>query len=108
MGSWLKEATEFLEHNKATLATRRVWLFSSGPLLGSSKQTPAPIGSPTRWAPRQDQAAAGERRLKRCQPLSVLADTKSSWGVRPQRPAEVDGGAARAAHAGGEAGAACR
>ncbi|HEX8035706.1 MAG TPA: flavodoxin domain-containing protein [Ktedonobacterales bacterium] len=32
MGSWLKEATEFVRRNQAFLATRPVWLFSSGPL----------------------------------------------------------------------------
>jgi menaquinone-dependent protoporphyrinogen oxidase len=37
IGSWLKEATEFLESNQSTLATKPVWLFSSGPLPGSSK-----------------------------------------------------------------------
>lgn len=32
MGSWMKEAAEFVRHNQAFLATRPVWLFSSGPL----------------------------------------------------------------------------
>jgi menaquinone-dependent protoporphyrinogen oxidase len=32
MGSWLKEAAEFVRRNQAILATRPVWLFSSGPL----------------------------------------------------------------------------
>jgi menaquinone-dependent protoporphyrinogen oxidase len=32
MGSWLKEATEFVRRNQAILVTRPVWLFSSGPL----------------------------------------------------------------------------
>ena len=36
IGKWHKEGTEFLERNQATLATRPVWLFSSGPLPGSS------------------------------------------------------------------------
>ncbi|HEY7020247.1 MAG TPA: flavodoxin domain-containing protein [Ktedonobacterales bacterium] len=31
-GSWLKEAREFVHHYEAALATRPVWLFSSGPL----------------------------------------------------------------------------
>jgi len=31
-GSWLKEATEFIEANEFMLVTRPVWLFSSGPL----------------------------------------------------------------------------
>ncbi len=36
MGSWLKEPIEFLQRNEASLATRPLWLFSSGPLLGST------------------------------------------------------------------------
>lgn len=39
IGSWLKEGTEYLERNRETLASRPVWLFSSGPLPGSSKMT---------------------------------------------------------------------
>jgi menaquinone-dependent protoporphyrinogen oxidase len=31
-GSWLKEATEWVDRNQAVLAQRPVWLFSSGPL----------------------------------------------------------------------------
>jgi menaquinone-dependent protoporphyrinogen oxidase len=31
-GHWLKEAAEFVRRNRAVLATRPVWLFSSGPL----------------------------------------------------------------------------
>ena len=36
MGSWLKEPIAFIERNQAVLAARPVWLFSSGPLRGSS------------------------------------------------------------------------
>jgi menaquinone-dependent protoporphyrinogen oxidase len=32
MGSWLKEAAEFVRRNQAILAGRSAWLFSSGPL----------------------------------------------------------------------------
>ncbi|WP_394771265.1 flavodoxin domain-containing protein [Lacisediminihabitans sp.] len=32
LGSWRKEATEFVRHNRETLSARPVWLFSSGPL----------------------------------------------------------------------------
>lgn len=32
MGSWQKEATEFVRRNQAILVARPVWLFSSGPL----------------------------------------------------------------------------
>jgi menaquinone-dependent protoporphyrinogen oxidase len=37
MGSWLKEAIDFIDRNKAVLATRPLWLFSSGPIPGSPK-----------------------------------------------------------------------
>ena len=36
MGSWLGEGITFLEGNAAALALRPVWLFSSGPLKGST------------------------------------------------------------------------
>jgi menaquinone-dependent protoporphyrinogen oxidase len=32
MFHWMKEATEFVKRNRSLLATRPVWLFSSGPL----------------------------------------------------------------------------
>lgn len=38
-GSWLKDATEFVRHNRAALAKRPVWLFSSGPLGTEVKDT---------------------------------------------------------------------
>ena len=34
MGSWLKEAVDYVESNEAALASRPVWFFSSGPLPG--------------------------------------------------------------------------
>lgn len=37
MGSWLKEAGEFVRSNHRTLATMPVWLFSSGPLGTETK-----------------------------------------------------------------------
>jgi menaquinone-dependent protoporphyrinogen oxidase len=44
MGSWLKEPLEFIARNETTLATRPLWLFSSGPLAGSTaKSTGDPV-----------------------------------------------------------------
>ena len=40
MGSWLKEGIEYLERYSATLKGRPTWLFSSGPIPGSSKEQP--------------------------------------------------------------------
>jgi menaquinone-dependent protoporphyrinogen oxidase len=39
MGSWLKAGTDWLEAHRSELAARPVWLFSSGPLPGSTKET---------------------------------------------------------------------
>jgi len=36
MGSWMKEAIEFVKRNEVTLAERPLWFFSSGPLPRSS------------------------------------------------------------------------
>lgn len=49
MGSWLKEASELVRRNRETLATRPVWLFSSGPL-----------GRATRDSKGQDVLVASE------------------------------------------------
>jgi menaquinone-dependent protoporphyrinogen oxidase len=42
MGSWVKDGTDFLDRRAATLSTMPVWLFSSGPLPGSSKDSKDP------------------------------------------------------------------
>jgi menaquinone-dependent protoporphyrinogen oxidase len=49
IGSWLKEAAEFVRRNRETLATRPVWLYSSGP-----------IGTETRDAKGRDMLVASE------------------------------------------------
>ncbi len=38
MGNWLNEALDFLRRNQEQLVARPTWLFSSGPLPGSSKE----------------------------------------------------------------------
>jgi menaquinone-dependent protoporphyrinogen oxidase len=40
MGSWLEEPLEFMRRKQADLASHPTWLFSSGPLPGSSKEAP--------------------------------------------------------------------
>jgi menaquinone-dependent protoporphyrinogen oxidase len=40
MGSWLGEGIEYLERYAETLKGRPTWLFSSGPIPGSSKEQP--------------------------------------------------------------------
>jgi menaquinone-dependent protoporphyrinogen oxidase len=63
LGSWLKEATEFLERNQSTLATRPVWLFSSGPLPGSSKATDTTDPLALALGPESGPGSAGHRKV---------------------------------------------
>jgi menaquinone-dependent protoporphyrinogen oxidase len=38
MGSWLDEPLDFIKRNQVALSARPLWLFSSGPLPGSTKE----------------------------------------------------------------------
>jgi menaquinone-dependent protoporphyrinogen oxidase len=65
MGSWVKEGTEYLARYADSLALRPVWLFSSGPLRGSSKTKNAP-GDPIELAlgPVTGPGSGGRRRIE--------------------------------------------
>lgn len=63
LGSWLKEGTEFLERNTSTLATRPVWLFSSGPLPGSSKATDATDPLTLALGPEDGPGSGGHKKV---------------------------------------------
>lgn len=63
MGSWLKEGLEFLERHQATIATKPVWLFSSGPLPGSSKATDSADPLDVALGPMEGPGSGGRRRI---------------------------------------------
>ena len=65
MGSWVKEGTDFLARFADSLARRPVWLFSSGPLRGSSRTKDAPI-DPVELAlgPVTGPGGGGRRRIE--------------------------------------------
>jgi menaquinone-dependent protoporphyrinogen oxidase len=63
IGSWHKEGTEFLERNLATLATRPVWLFSSGPLPGSSKMTEETDRLTLALGPEEGPGSGGRKKV---------------------------------------------
>jgi menaquinone-dependent protoporphyrinogen oxidase len=64
IGSWHKEGTEFLERNQATLATKPVWLFSSGPLPGSSMMTESEDRLELALGPREGPGSGGRKRIE--------------------------------------------
>lgn len=66
MGSWLKDGVEFLEGHYPTLRMRPTWLFSSGPLKGSTAEK---TGSPIEDAlgPETGPGSGGRKRVEALQ-----------------------------------------
>ena len=63
MGSWLDDGVRHLERHAAMLATRPVWLFSSGPLPGSSKETQADDPVTVALGPEDGPGSGGHKRI---------------------------------------------
>ena len=66
LGKWLKEGVEFLERHQAALVGRPVWLFSSGPLPGSSKTTDRMDPLTLALGPSEGPGAAAIARSRPC------------------------------------------
>lgn len=64
MGSWLRPATEWLERNVPVLATRPVYLVSSGPLAGSSKDRADADGVTNALGPAEGPGSGGRKRVE--------------------------------------------
>ncbi len=64
MGSWVREGVEFLERNQAVLADKPVWLFSSGPLPGSSKATPGVDRLTDALGPTDGPGSGGRKKIE--------------------------------------------
>jgi menaquinone-dependent protoporphyrinogen oxidase len=76
MGSWLKEATEFVARHQAELAARPSWLFSSGPLRGSSAEKPGSDPIEDALGPEAGPGSAGRRKV---------AELSAAIGARDHR-----------------------
>jgi menaquinone-dependent protoporphyrinogen oxidase len=76
LGRWLKEPTEFLENRPSLLRARPVWLFSSGPLAGStaSKDPNDPLTDAL--GPEAGPGSGGRKKIE---------DLAASIGVREHR-----------------------
>lgn len=64
MGSWLKEGTDWLARNETILAARPTWLFSSGPLPGSTKETAATDPLTNALGPAEGPGSGGRKRIE--------------------------------------------
>ena len=63
LGSWLKEGTGYIERNQVSLAKRPVWLFSSGPLPGSTKNTTVVDPIEAAFGPKEGPGSGGRKRI---------------------------------------------
>jgi len=64
MGSWLNEPLDFLARDQSVLATRPVWLFSSGPLRGSTKDKPVEDPVENALGPTDGPGSGGRKRVE--------------------------------------------
>jgi menaquinone-dependent protoporphyrinogen oxidase len=63
LGSWVKEGIRFLEDFQLELAEKPVWLFSSGPLPGSSKNPEDADPLATALGPEEGPGSGGRRKI---------------------------------------------
>jgi menaquinone-dependent protoporphyrinogen oxidase len=63
MGSWLSEPLEFMGSHAEVLAARPTWLFSSGPLPGSSKEAPDADPVTNALGPAEGPGSGGRKKL---------------------------------------------
>jgi menaquinone-dependent protoporphyrinogen oxidase len=64
MGSWLDEPLDFVRRNQATLASRPLWLFSSGPLPGSTKNKEVDDPIENALGPMDGPGSGGRRKVE--------------------------------------------
>jgi menaquinone-dependent protoporphyrinogen oxidase len=81
MGSWLREAIGVIERNEAMLATRPLWLFSSGPLLGSTPKTSG--GGPLEDAlgPADGPGSGGRKKIEELSAITHPLDHRVFTGA---------------------------
>jgi menaquinone-dependent protoporphyrinogen oxidase len=81
IGSWLKEPIEFIKRNQATLAARPLWLFSSGPLPGSSvsKGTDDPLADAL--GPEDGPGSGGRKKVAELSAATHPIDHRVFFGV---------------------------
>jgi menaquinone-dependent protoporphyrinogen oxidase len=64
MGSWLKEPLDFLKRSQDTLASHPTWLFSSGPLPGSTKEAPETDPVTNALGPTEGPGSGGRKKVE--------------------------------------------
>ncbi len=81
MGSWLKEPIEFIERNQATLATRPLWLFSSGPLQGSTAKSTGKGPIEDALGPEDGPGSGGRKKVEELSAATHPRDHQVFYGA---------------------------
>jgi menaquinone-dependent protoporphyrinogen oxidase len=81
MGSWLDEPLGFLARNQGILATRPVWLFSSGPLPGSTKEKPAEDPLENALGPLEGPGSGGRKKVDALSSATGVRDHRVFLGA---------------------------
>jgi len=81
MGSWLREAVGFIERNEAILATRPLWLFSSGPLRGSTAKLTAEDPLADALGPLDGPGSGGRKKVEEFSAITNPLDHRVFFGA---------------------------
>lgn len=83
MGSWVKDGVDYLERYAAVLATMPVWLFSSGPLAGSTKEAAGPAVDPIENAlgPAEGPGSGGRKKIQELAAAVHARDHRVFYGA---------------------------
>ena len=91
MGSWLKEAVEFVKRNEVRLAELPLWFFSSGPLPGSSLGKGPDVDPLTdALGPEEGPGSGGRKKIDEITAATSPKDHRVFLGAfDPNDPAKV-------------------
>ena len=81
MGSWLKEPIGFLQNYPTLLRARPVWLFSSGPLPGSTKSKDPSDPLTDALGPQQGPGSGGRKKIEELASSLDVRDHRVFLGV---------------------------
>jgi menaquinone-dependent protoporphyrinogen oxidase len=91
MGSWMKEAVDFVKRNEVRLAELPLWFFSSGPLPHPSTDTGAGVDPLTdALGPEDGPGSGGRKKLAEISAATTPMDHRVFLGAfNPDDPAKV-------------------
>ena len=91
MGTWLKEAIEFIKRNEVMLANEPLWLFSSGPIPSSSKDESRGADTLTdAFGPEEGPGSGGRKKIAEITAATNPKDHRVFLGAfDPNEPATV-------------------